>query len=356
MYRKFMPSRASVFFVAALTCTSALSQAADLAPGSPAPALSVKKWYKGTPVKGFNANKTYVVEFWATWCGPCIETIPHLTELAKENKDVTFIGVSIWEDDKDNNIKNFIEKMGSKMDYHVGYSGNKTGMAKTWMNAASQNGIPTAFIVKNNKVMWIGHPAEMDQPLAQVKSGKFNLKTFKSKFEKEAAETKFAMMTETKIGKIRDLVKANNYPQAERLMAQFEKQHPADKGRLVGLKLQMMLKTGDVYTADERLAQWAASRDKKTTQTLIDLAMEQMGQGGDQNLGERIMVQLVEKAQKGDSIRFYFAAVYALQMGEKRRASDLIDRALEELPNSELSGNKGAQEAFENLKKEATNG
>src|SRR5689334_9000078 len=101
--------------------------AAGIGPGSPAPALDVKTWYKGKPVKGFEANKVYVVEFWATWCGPCIDSIPHVTKLAKANTDVTFIGVSIWEDEDKTKIQKFIDNMGEKMDYNVGYSGNKTG-------------------------------------------------------------------------------------------------------------------------------------------------------------------------------------------------------------------------------------
>ena len=35
-----------------------------------------------------------VVEFWATWCGPCRTSIPHLIELQKKFKDVMFVGIS----------------------------------------------------------------------------------------------------------------------------------------------------------------------------------------------------------------------------------------------------------------------
>src|SRR5437588_12539911 len=60
-----------------------------LSVGDPAPKLQVKEFVKGDPVKELEKGKVYVVEFWATWCGPCRATIPHLTELAKEHKDVT---------------------------------------------------------------------------------------------------------------------------------------------------------------------------------------------------------------------------------------------------------------------------
>ena len=44
-------------------------------------------------------------------------------------------------------------------------------MAKTWMDAAEENGIPTAFIIHDGKIAWIGHPMEMDEPLAKITAG-----------------------------------------------------------------------------------------------------------------------------------------------------------------------------------------
>ena len=50
-------------------------------------------------------------------------------------------------------------------------------MAKAWMTAAGQNGIPTAFIVnKEGKIAWIGHPMEMEKPLEKIVAGTWDLK------------------------------------------------------------------------------------------------------------------------------------------------------------------------------------
>jgi thiol-disulfide isomerase/thioredoxin len=138
---------------------------------------------KGAPIPTFQKGQVYVVEFWATWCGPCKENIPHLTELAKKYKDkASILGISIWEttDPKDATympkVEKFVKEQGDKMDYHVGADlvGGKVG--NDWMKAADEGGIPTSFIIgKDGKVAWIGHPAKMEPVLEQVIADKFDV-------------------------------------------------------------------------------------------------------------------------------------------------------------------------------------
>lgn len=152
---------------------TAVAAAGDLSIGDPAPKLAVKEFVKGDPISRLDKGKIYVVEFWATWCGPCRTSIPHLTELQKRYKDVTFLGVSINENDT-KDVKPFVEQMGEKMDYRVAIDDG--AMAQSWMEASGQGGIPTAFIVNGEgKVAWIGHPMEMDKPLADIVAGKWDI-------------------------------------------------------------------------------------------------------------------------------------------------------------------------------------
>ena len=66
--------------------------------GEPAPKIEVAKWVKGSPTKGFELGKVYVVEFWATWCPPCRTSIPHLTELQKKyGNTVSFNGIGVFQ-------------------------------------------------------------------------------------------------------------------------------------------------------------------------------------------------------------------------------------------------------------------
>lgn len=162
--------------------------------GVPAPPLKVARWIKGEPIERLEPGKIYVVEFWATWCTPCKTSIPHLTELAhKYSEEVTVIGVSIGERPAENTdeaiaalVENYVEEMGEKMEYHVAIDGIERTMADTWMVAARKTTIPCAFIVdKGGTVAWIGHPVEMDDALAQIVAGTFDVQAEAQRQEAE---------------------------------------------------------------------------------------------------------------------------------------------------------------------------
>ena len=59
-------------------------------------------------------GKVVLVDFWATWCGPCNEELPHMRELAKKYEGKPFVMISIsWDSDKDEQKwKDFIAKNG----------------------------------------------------------------------------------------------------------------------------------------------------------------------------------------------------------------------------------------------------
>ena len=203
--------------VVALTLTHAVS-AQELTLGSKAPKLEVKKFIKGDEVKSFEKGKIYVVELWATWCGPCRTTIPHLTELQKKHKDVTIIGVAIMEEDQ-SLVPDFVEEMGKKMDYRVAIDlvpedGDPMdgSVVKNWMKPSEQEGIPAAFIINGEgKIAWIGHPGEMEEPLEQIVDGTWDLAAATEKMAEVKAAQREARALQKKMattfGKLQQLFK-----------------------------------------------------------------------------------------------------------------------------------------------------
>ena len=175
--------------LAAMVLSTTQPAAAETKIGDDAPKLALDSVVKGQQVKEFEKGKTYVVEFWATWCGPCRTSIPHLTEVQKKHKDkLVIVGVS---DEDADTVKPFVEKMGEKMDYVVAIDKNEaTGAA--YMKAFGVGGIPHAFIVNpEGKLVWHGHPmAGMDEVIEKVVAGKFDIAEAKKMAEKEAAEAK----------------------------------------------------------------------------------------------------------------------------------------------------------------------
>lgn len=330
----------------------ALVLADGLGPGKPAPKIEVRDWIKGARVTEFKPGQTYVVEFWATWCGPCRTSIPHLTELAKANKDVTFLGVSIWEDNDGSNIANFVKEMGEKMDYNVAYSGNKDGMAKTWMEAAGQNGIPSAFIVKDGVVQWIGHPMQMDGPLKEIKAGTFDLKAFSAKFEEKAEANRKQMALQREFAAIDEQFTKGERAEAKAKMADF-----------VGKNAQFaqaaeMVKFG--WLAAEDPKGWEAEAAKIANsgtdfdgQKLLNFALRQAKATGQLREQGAKAVKLMLAGPKGnDMMTLQYADYFYRETGDKKARLEIVNKILAAIPHSPMKDNVQFREAMEKAKKE----
>lgn len=178
---------------AILALASCTAQQARLTIGDPAPALAVSDWVKGDPVEVKLAGDVQqpeqdviVLEFWATWCGPCVAAIPHVTEMQQTYKDkgVRIVGVTAHDDNNTlEMVEDFVKEQGDAMAYAVAFDNDRTAY-KAYMKAAGQNGIPTTFILdRSGRVAWIGHPMNMDKPLEQIVSGKFDIEVAKKTHE-----------------------------------------------------------------------------------------------------------------------------------------------------------------------------
>ena len=177
--------------------------------GSKAPALDIQHWIANvemdkegyfTPVTEYDAGHVYVLEFFATWCGPCVASMPHLTELQEKYAGkVSIIGIS---DESLPKVVRFLFQKyrdGKIHNDRIGYmltTDPDLSVKNAIFKAAGRRGIPSAFIVgKQGHIEWIGHPGRMDDALDAVVNDTWDRDAFKAKYEAEQEEK--ALMRET---------------------------------------------------------------------------------------------------------------------------------------------------------------
>jgi thiol-disulfide isomerase/thioredoxin len=217
--------------------------------GSTAPALDVEHWVqngegKFSKVSKFEKDKVYVVEFWATWCGPCVASMPHIVEMQKEyaEKGVQIISIS---DEPLDTVKEFLDRKVPRSEKEMTFADltksyclttDPDGSSnKDYMEAAAQNGIPCAFLVgKDGKIEWIGHPMQLDEPLKAVVENKWDRKKFADEFQESQQIAALQMKVQKEVGALlRD-------KKGEEALAKFDELTESVKTPMNKLQFTMM--------------------------------------------------------------------------------------------------------------------
>ncbi len=334
------------------------AQAGKLNVGDPAPALKVANWVKGKSFSKFAKGKVYVVEFWATWCGPCKVSIPHLTELAKKYAGkVTFTGVDVWENsggDKSpflDKVSKFVDKMGDKMAYNVATDDLDGTVATDWMKAAGQNGIPTAFVIdQNSRVAWIGHPmSDMDSVLEKVIAKKWDFTAYRKQMAeqqaKEEEQAKKMRPLQEAMGKVSALAKEKKFIEAADMVDTVAAKFPDFADRLLATKFQLLV-SGDSEKANDVAKQLADKQYKDLPQGLNMLAWAMVDPKGkythgDIDLAIDIASRAVEVSKgKDPAIIDTLAAAYA-KKGDFDKAIETEQKAIAAIAGSEYPDKDG---------------
>ena len=104
----------------ALMTTARAQEQAEAAPkatlkiGDEAPEIAVDGWWMEKVPEKRAKGKVYVIDFWASWCPPCRESMPHMAQMQNKYGDyATFIGISI-DEDKDAAIQ-YLTSLGQEL-------------------------------------------------------------------------------------------------------------------------------------------------------------------------------------------------------------------------------------------------
>ena len=122
----------------------------------PAPAFSLKTLDDKIVTNADYKNKIVLLDYWATWCKPCVETMPELQKLSQKyaDKDVVILGVSI-DDQGAKVVKPFVTKR--KFTYPMALD---TGKEQAWKEFKVR-GVPALFLIdKEGQIVrqWTGKP------------------------------------------------------------------------------------------------------------------------------------------------------------------------------------------------------
>ncbi len=175
----------------------------ELSVGDDAPPIMFSEFLKGDRLVSFELGKVYVLDFWATWCGPCKATLPHFSDLQDKYPQAIFLGVAVMEPDLEK-ARSFIEEAGDQIRFRIvmeepplpcedplaGFARPGGWMAKHWWYASYQHGVPVTFIVTSSgEIAWIGHPLEVEEPLSAVIKGSWDLSARAEAHREELAKT-----------------------------------------------------------------------------------------------------------------------------------------------------------------------
>jgi thiol-disulfide isomerase/thioredoxin len=303
--------------------------------GDAAPVLKATKWLQGTEVKSLEKGKVYVVEFWATWCGPCIVMMPHMSDLQQEYKDKGVVFVGYTAKDPNNGaekVAKFVEKRGPKLKYTFAYADDRDTY-EAWMTAAGQGGIPCCFVVdRSNKIAYIGHPMYLDVVLPKVVADAWSRDDAaamdKVEKEVEAVFKSFAGEPEA----------------ALKTLADFEAKYP----KLAGIpyfnapKINAMLKskkTGEARTFAEQLIAKAVKTDDPGALQSVSGALRSPAAGGDKELAA-LSLKAAEAMLKingdKDPVTLYFVAEAHFATGDKAKAKEFGAKAIAAADNDRM--------------------
>jgi thiol-disulfide isomerase/thioredoxin len=165
-----------------LMATSVFSQSSEnpqqrLMIGDSAPGMTGASWMRGGPVGEWRNGHVYLLDFWATWCAPCLEMMPATQALEDRHTEdqLHVVGVAIWSQKGPMTPAQALAKHPG-LTYAVAEDSDDR-LADRFMGGTGARGLPTFMLIdRSGRLAWVGEPGdEFDEALEEIINGTFNL-------------------------------------------------------------------------------------------------------------------------------------------------------------------------------------
>ncbi len=312
--------------------------------GEKPPEIQIKEWlntsenYTLEKLKG----KIVLIDFWATWCRPCVRAMPHLQKVWEAYKDKGLVVIAISAETK-NKVEPFAKQ------YHYSFPFALDDNRKT-NKSYDIKSIPTTYIIApNGKVAWQGHAGSEDVekvikallPKVKKDSGSSGVDTespTKVKLREVADDLKFAAKQAEK-GKLSSALRMadkklseQNATEKEKEDAKYIKEEIEKRASELFKEADRLLKEKAPYEARELLT------DIRRAFTGSDLAKKAQEKIDSINSDEK----LAEELKAGE---LYIKALRYEADGKEENAKKYFQQVVDKHPDTEY-----AKRAKEKLK------
>jgi len=158
-----MKTKIILLFISLFSSTI-LSAQKELAVGNKAPEINVTKYIENIPQDKSVKGKYILLEFWATWCAPCLGAVPHLNNLKekyKKREDILFLSMTYEEPDK---VLKTLKRVRFKTCVVTDQS--EVTFKNFGVERDKTISVPRTILIDNKgNVKWIGNPYQLTDSL-----------------------------------------------------------------------------------------------------------------------------------------------------------------------------------------------
>ena len=277
-------------------------------------------------------GKLVVLDFWATWCGPCVKEMPKMKELHKwtRGKGVELIGISL--DSSSSSLKQYLSKEEIGWEQVFGGNGWDSKPAK----AFGIRSIPRVYILApDGSVAWSGHPANMQPKLDRL-------------YKQYAAELRAFMNADTAgilpevsddvraetlrlVDEATDAMRKKDYIACIDALAAIPEEATNDP-RIISETLVMATKMIPRMARSKNARQKLKNKKKQIDQIKL---LRKMVRENEEKIKEAKEKRKIEKANAKQAAIKLSQAKAALAKGDRYKAYELCEWVLQRSPESE---------------------